>query len=97
MMASMAARHGVGLHDAGGQAKVFARLAVLFAAIWVLPNTQQILARYGPAQGVVALNTWLGKRLLWRPSAVWAIVIGVAFLLALTYMEDTSRFLYFQF
>jgi D-alanyl-lipoteichoic acid acyltransferase DltB (MBOAT superfamily) len=97
MLASMGARRGIGIHDAGNQAKIFVRLAVLFAAIWILPNTQQILARYDPAQGVVALNSWLGRRLLWRPSAAWAIVIGVAFLLALTFMEDTSRFLYFQF
>jgi alginate O-acetyltransferase complex protein AlgI len=97
MMASMLARHGLGWHEAPAQAKIFARLAVLFAAIWMLPNTQQILALYDPAEGVVALKSWLGQRLLWRPSLRWAMVIGVAFLLALTFMEDTSRFLYFQF
>jgi D-alanyl-lipoteichoic acid acyltransferase DltB (MBOAT superfamily) len=97
MMGSMVARHGAGIHEAAAQAKIFARLVVLFAIIWLLPNTQQILAKYDPAEGVVALNSWLGRRLLWRPSTGWAVVIGVAFLLALTYMEDTSRFLYFQF
>jgi D-alanyl-lipoteichoic acid acyltransferase DltB (MBOAT superfamily) len=97
MMASMAATHGLGLHGAGYELKIFARLTVLFAIIWMLPNTQQILARYNPADGVVALDSWLGRRLLWRPSAGWGLLIGGAFLLALIYMEDTSRFLYFQF
>jgi hypothetical protein len=48
------------------------------------------------ADGVAALDSWLGGKLLW-PSAGWAVAIGAAFLLALIYMEDTSRFLYFQF
>ena len=95
MMASMIARHGLGLHGAHYELKIFARLALLFAIIWLLPNTQQILARYNPA--VRAANTWIGRRLLWRPTAGWAVFIGVGFLLALIYMEDTSRFLYFQF
>jgi hypothetical protein len=97
MMASMVARHGLGFHGASYELKIFARLTVLFAIIWLMPNTQQILARYNPAEGVAAMDGWLGRRLLWRPTAVWALVIGAAFLLALIYMEDTSRFLYFQF
>jgi D-alanyl-lipoteichoic acid acyltransferase DltB (MBOAT superfamily) len=97
MMASMAARHGFGAHSAGTELKLVARLIFLFAIIWLLPNTQQVLARYAPADGVRALDDWMGRRLQWRPNAGWAIVIGGAFLLALIYMEDTSRFLYFQF
>jgi hypothetical protein len=97
MMGSMVARHGLGAHLTGAELKLFGRLVVLFAIIWVMPNTQQILARYAPAEGVAALDSWIGRRLLWRPSAGWAVVIGGAFLLALIYMEDTSRFLYFQF
>ncbi len=97
MMASMAAWHGLGLHGASYELKIFARLTVLFAIIWLMPNTQQILASYNPAEGVAVLDSSLGRRLLWRPTAGWAVVIGAAFLLALIYMEDTSRFLYFQF
>jgi D-alanyl-lipoteichoic acid acyltransferase DltB (MBOAT superfamily) len=96
MMASMAARHGVGLNGEG-YAKIFIRLAALFAIIWLMPNTQQVLAHFNPADGVTGLDSWLGRKLQWRPSAGWAIAIGAAFLLALVYMEDTSRFLYFQF
>ncbi len=97
MMSSMTALHGLGLHGAHYELKIFARLVVLFAIIWLLPNTQQILARYNPADGVAALDSWLGRRMLWQPTIGWAVWIGGAFLLALIYMEDTSRFLYFQF
>jgi hypothetical protein len=35
--------------------------------------------------------------LLWRPAVTWGLAIAAAFIVCLAYMEDTSRFLYFQF
>jgi hypothetical protein len=35
--------------------------------------------------------------LLWRPAVTWGLAITAAFIVCLAYMEDTSRFLYFQF
>jgi len=91
-------RHGlVSFGDMSGAAGRYAdaaALALIYAVIWGLPNTQQIMARYRPALG------WNGAepRIFppWRISAGWGLAIGALGMLALT-LHQTSEFIYFQF
>jgi len=97
MFAAMSGRAGLGMRDLAPLVKPMLLLPLLFAAVWVLPNTQQILARVESASGTTSQAGRLGQWLLWRPNAAWALTLAAALLACLAYMEDTSRFLYFQF
>jgi alginate O-acetyltransferase complex protein AlgI len=97
MLHSMLGAHGWRMRmDHPALAEV-ARLLPRVGIIYLLPNTQQILARFESAEGVKPPTGWLGRWFVWRPSLGWAFVIAVAFLASLTWMVNTSRFLYFQF
>jgi alginate O-acetyltransferase complex protein AlgI len=69
--------------------------AALYAIVWFLPNTQQIMSRYEPALGKIEKGPlpWLA----WRPSAPWGIAVGLGVTLAVLAMGGTTEFLYFQF
>ena len=82
----------------------WARIIGLLAAVWLLPNTVQLmrrsfllsdentrqhLAEDGPRPA------W--RRLVWRPSLAWAAVAAVCLALALMPMRPRIEFLYFQF
>jgi len=73
-------------------------MAIGFAIVWGLPNTQQILSRFHPS---LHLSQWdeaaLPPRILWLPSPAWAIVMGCLFFAALVAVQNPSTFLYFQF
>ncbi len=79
-------------------------IAVLLAAVWLLPNTVQLmrrafllsddntrrhLAEDGPRPA------W--RRLAWRPGLAWAAVAALCLALALMPMRPRIEFLYFQF
>ena len=96
MLASMAGRGGLGVHAIASLYRPMLLLPLLFAVVWLLPNTQQILAGFGSDAATTAQPGLLG-RLLWRPGVAWAAIIAAAFIMCLAFMEDTSRFLYFQF
>jgi alginate O-acetyltransferase complex protein AlgI len=77
-------------------------LAVLYAAVFGLPNSQQIMARAWPALGVrhagpspfaAPAPTWLG----WRPTRGWGVAIGAVAAVSLLAVGGTAEFLYFQF
>ncbi len=97
MLASMGTAHGLGLNALSADVAVIGRLVLRFAIVWLLPNTQEILFRFQPAEGVREPHGWFGRHMLWRPSMGWAFAIAIAFMVALTWMENTARFLYFQF
>jgi alginate O-acetyltransferase complex protein AlgI len=97
LLASMAGRGGLGAHGLGALHKPMLLLAPLFGIVWLLPNTQQILAQFRSDEGTIPQPGLLGRWLLWRPGVVWAATIAAALIACLTFMEDTSRFLYFQF
>lgn len=97
MLASLAGRGGWGAGALGELHKPMLLLPPLFAAVWLLPNTQQILARFGSDAGTVPQEGILGRALLWRPVMGWALTMAAALIVCLAFMEDTSRFLYFQF
>ncbi len=69
-------------------------LAVLWAIAWLAPNSQQMLAAYGPAFEPVSYQ----GRLTWRPSFGWLVGISFGLLYAVIKLGGkASEFLYFQF
>lgn len=76
------------------QTMEIARLAALYAIVWLAPNTQQIMRRYEPVLGTISLAP---SQLAWQPSVPWAAVLGVAACLGLLSLGGSSEFLYFRF
>jgi alginate O-acetyltransferase complex protein AlgI len=70
-------------------------LAALYAVVWGLPNTQQIMRAYDPALDQVSPGPlpWLR----WRISPACGLVLGAATAVAMLSITDNSEFLYFQF
>jgi hypothetical protein len=97
LFASMGGQGGLGAHALGSLRKAILLLPPLFAAVWLLPNTQEILSCFGSDFGTSSQPGLLGRWLLWRPGVAWAISMAAAFIVCMAFMEDTSRFLYFQF
>lgn len=84
---------------------VWAVLAL--AVLWLLPNTQELMARVTPAFNY-DLASWhrnppllypLRRHvpLFWRPNLLGAILIGVLAGIALLNLQHVSEFLYFEF
>jgi alginate O-acetyltransferase complex protein AlgI len=81
---------------------------VALAAIWLVPNTQQIMARFRPAFAydiasprrhlpLLACVRRLRSVMYWRPSPLGAAVTGVLAALAFLSLQHVSEFLYFEF
>ena len=94
MLAAMVGHHGVGGSFAYGSRELL-WIILLYAIVWGMPNTQQLLARYEPALGSVRPSPVGWPR--WRGNLSWGIVLGAGFATALLAMGGTSEFLYFQF
>jgi len=69
-------------------------IVALLGIAWLMPNTQQFMARYAPALETV---TAAPRRPTWRPSRGWAVVIGTFGAIAMLHLTQVSEFLYFQF
>lgn len=63
-------------------------IAALLAMVWILPNTQQFMARQSRRSKAT---------LAWNPGWRWAAVTGVLLAAAILNISRTSEFLYFQF
>lgn len=95
----------IGLHGApilfgwqerfGSLSNSVAQVALYFAIVWILPNSQQIMERFSPALGQIQ-KTRFGI-LQWNPSVRWALLMGVAGSLAIASLSHHTEFLYFQF
>lgn len=70
--------------------------AWLFGIIWLLPNSQQLLARFNPVSGPIDANA-TPRWLAWKPSAGWALLVATLLLVSVLRMNRVSEFLYFQF
>ena len=64
-----------------------------FAIIWLLPNSQQWLAKYAPAWDTVISRS----RFSWQPTTLNAIFVGILFFISLISLNRVSTFLYYQF
>ena len=67
---------------------------LLLAAVWLLPNTQEIL---GESQKEDGVNWSLAPHLRWVPSLAWWTMTAIAFALCMAYSSSATTFLYFQF
>jgi len=69
-------------------------LVALFAVVWGLPNSQELLSRHNPVfEPVPDSKHWLR----WGPNGTWAVIIAAVGLACLLHMDQISEFLYFQF
>jgi alginate O-acetyltransferase complex protein AlgI len=71
---------------------------LLFAIIFTLPNTQQLMLDFEPSlepQRKEQLN-WI-ERIRWQPNRSWALVVGLMLGLSIMHMNQVSEFIYFQF
>ncbi len=70
-------------------------LTGLYAIVWLLPNTQQIMRRYDPVLEDVAQSA--ASYLTWKPNLRSALCVGIAAAVGILALGGTTEFLYFQF
>ncbi len=75
------------------------KIAGMLLIVFLLPTTQQLMARAG-----AALETYPGEVpamrrqwMLWRPTRLWALVASTMAVVALFHLVRFSEFLYYQF
>lgn len=81
----------------GGSARLLdlLRFAVALAAVFALPNTQQIIE--GAVAGAGKAAAWPRVRVAWRSNLAWGAALGLLGATALVMFTRVSEFLYFQF
>jgi D-alanyl-lipoteichoic acid acyltransferase DltB (MBOAT superfamily) len=100
--------HFEGPPVSGADLQLVLRLIVWLAVLWLVPNTQQLLARfrpafnYGPAERrrdrpLLARLKVFDALLEWRPNLVSAVVVGALVAIACLNLQHVSEFLYFEF
>ncbi|MYM35226.1 MBOAT family protein [Duganella sp. FT94W] len=82
---------GITFHVGGGTrfVQTYAWVAVAAAIAWLMPNTQQIMARFEPTLGA----RWPA----WLPNRRWAVGMALLSLACLLSLGRPAEFLYFQF
>lgn len=98
---------GIGFADISGTQflSTYGWVAVLLALAFLAPNTQELMIKFDPVlesadtlhARSVRENGWLASRLVWSPTARWAVVIGALIFLGITSITRRSEFLYWQF
>jgi len=84
---------GAAWSEIGTSLGILVWFAVLFGIVWLLPNTQQIFARYAPTIEPARP----GALFQFRAAVRWAIVLGCGAALAVLSLGGASEFIYFQF
>lgn len=100
-----AARMISGLVGAGGSSHLLTfgplaggALALLFALVWLTPNSMEITWRLKPALETRYRDAGLREtRWQWRPSTATAVVFGLLFVVSVMALSNLSPFIYFQF
>ncbi len=74
-------------------------VAIALLAMWLLPNSQEIMRRFDPIFEKVPAPAGLAARLVWRPSVASALVCAVVMLWAtfVVLQGAPGEFIYFQF
>jgi alginate O-acetyltransferase complex protein AlgI len=106
MLSAMAGGNGFGFTSSFNAGTALTLIIILWAGVWVLPNTQEILAKFEPAlaphgggksaHGDPVAIPWL-TRWQWRPTTWWAAVVAVLTVFTFTQMSRISEFIYWQF
>jgi alginate O-acetyltransferase complex protein AlgI len=94
VLGGMLGRHGIE-QTAGAVLMNAVPMALLLGIVWIMPNTQQIMADYSPVLGSVKRPRW--DLFTWRPRLAWAIGIGLIFVFAIEGLTQSRPFLYFEF
>ena len=68
---------------------------ISFIIIWGMPNTYQIMHKYRIALFPLKekIHTWLN----WKPNLAWNLLITIAFIFDILFIQASSIFLYFNF
>ncbi len=82
-------------YNFGSATQQVGRVAAYFAIVWLMPNSQQIMAKFPAALGQIASGRH--RILEWSPSVRWAVPVGLAAALAIASLSQHTEFLYFQF
>ncbi|TNF36357.1 MAG: MBOAT family protein [Gammaproteobacteria bacterium] len=80
-------------------------LAIAALVTWCLPTTQQVFAHHWTAMDQrheQPQDTWPGlipasNRLRFTPNLPWAVLMGLMLACCITFMDRSSRFIYYQF
>jgi alginate O-acetyltransferase complex protein AlgI len=112
MLRGMIGGHGISLHGLIHDWKFLGLLGAVLMISQMLPNTQELLrnrldaateplaahAAAGRTMGGSATaNSWSWPRVEWKPTAMWALAIGLVAWYVVLNMAAPSEFLYFQF
>jgi hypothetical protein len=98
MLEGMAGMHGISKADPYYYgAPQLKGLLLMFVIAWGLPNAQQLLHRYRPVIATYAGELLAPSRLVWRPSAAWALLTAALLITAAVNLTHVSEFLYYQF
>lgn len=71
--------------------------SALLLTVWILPNTQQIMAHYRPAFEIHDTDAGVNIKFQWHYNQTWGLIISMMVLLSFLNMHRISEFLYFQF
>jgi len=73
-------------------------LVLMFAVVWLLPNSAELLRKYRPVVSPELLpSSSLSLPLVWRATTPWAVITAVMFLIAVMNLGKVSEFIYFNF
>jgi len=81
-------------------------VSLLLLAVWVLPNSHQLLARFEPTLEYArhenaeaqfdAVPKW-ARRLVWKPRLAWVLCLAVLTVWSILGLSRVSEFIYWQF
>jgi len=98
MLAGMFAMHGLHLEEVGRSHMRWPMTLAAMAFCFLAPNTQHFMALARPALGVLPppADQRTG-RLLWHPTAAWAMVSAALAIASILLLARPSEFIYYQF
>jgi hypothetical protein len=76
----------------------------LLLAVWFLPNSHQLLARFQPTleyverteERIKSVPPW-ARRFFWQPRVAWALIVATLTVFSILGLSRVSEFIYWQF